>query len=170
MHWCILKDKGTKVTSKWINRVPEDTVTKDDVIIMRDIPIITDKKVKSNRPDITIHYILNRTCSFIDIALLVCMNVVRKEVEKIVKYRDLEIETKKYWNLSNVRTIPVVIGALGTVYGGITEYIKTISPKIDFRVLQKTALLGTAHILRNFLTKDEKIGQNKSPVPILMEI
>ena len=101
-----------KVASKWINHVPEDTVTKDDVIIMWDVPIITDKKVKSNRPDITVHDTKKRTCAFIDISVPVCRNVVRKEAEKIVKYRDLEIETQKCWNLSKVRTIPVVIGAL----------------------------------------------------------
>ena len=67
--------------------------------------------------------------------------MVRKEAEKIVKYRDLEIETQKCWNLTNVRTIPMVIGALGTACKGISEYIETISPNIEFRIIQKTALL-----------------------------
>ena len=45
-----------------------------------------------------------------------------------------------------VRTIPVVVGALGTVCNGLKEYINFISPNIEFSILQKTALLGTAHI------------------------
>ena len=85
-------------------------------------------------------------------AVPVCRNVVRKVAEKIVKYRDLEIEIQKCWNLNKIETIPVVVGALGTTCCGITEYIKKISPNIEFRIIQKTALLGTAHILRNFLT------------------
>ena len=74
------------------------------------------------------------------------------EAEKITKYRDLEIEIQKGWNLKKIKTIPIVIGALGTVCKGINDYLKTISPNIEFRIVQKTALLGTAYILRNFLT------------------
>ena len=117
---------------------------------MWDIPIITDKNIKSNRPDITIHDRKNRKCLFIDVSVPACYNVVRKEAEKIVKYRDLEIETQKCWNLTKIRTIPVVIGALGTVCTGFGAYLKAISPKIEDRIIQKTALLGTANILRNF--------------------
>ena len=51
-----------------------------------------------------------------------------------------------------VRTIPVVIGALATVSTNITNNIKQISPNLQFNHIQKTPLLGRAHILRNFLT------------------
>ena len=80
------------------------------------------------------------------------MNVVKKEAEKITKYRDLEIELQKCWSLKSICTIPVVIGALGTVTLGVNGYLKTISQEINFDVIQRTALLGSAHILRNFLT------------------
>jgi hypothetical protein len=152
VHWCILKDRGVNVSESWLQHSPHDTVTINGDIIMWDVPIITDKKVNCNRPDITIHDTINRTCKFIDVSVPVCRNVVRKEAEKIVKYRDLEIEVQKCWNLTNVRTIPIVIGALGTVCNGIGGYIKDISQNIEFQIIQKTALLGTAHILRNFLT------------------
>ena len=65
---------------------------------------------------------------------------------------DLEIELQKCWNLKKIRTIPVVIGALGTVSRRLKENLKQISPLIHFNTVQKTTLLGTAHILRNFLT------------------
>ena len=152
IHWTILKDRGVNVSESWIKHVPEDTVTVGEDIILWDVSIITDKKVKSNRPDITIHDTKNKTCLFIDVSVPICRNVVRKEAEKIVKYRDLEIEIQKCWNLKRVRTIPIVVGALGTVCNGISEYANTISPNIEFRILQKTALLGTVHILRNVLT------------------
>ena len=74
---------------------------------------------------------------FIDVSVPACHNVVRKEAEKIIKYRDLEIEVQKCWNLSKVRTIPVVVGALGTVCMDIDEHIKVISPIIDFNTIQK---------------------------------
>ena len=157
VHWCILKDRGVKVSKSWIKHVPEDTMSVGTDIILWDVSIVTDVKVKHNRPDITIHDTKNKTCVFIDISVPACRNVVRKEAEKIVKYRDLEIETQKCWNLKKIRTIPIVIGALGTVCKGINEYMKIISTEMEFRILQKTALLGTAHILRNFLTPYENL-------------
>ena len=152
VHWWILKDRGINVSESWLKHTPLDTVSAGKDIIMWDVAITTDKKVNCNRPDITIHDTENKSCVFIDVSIPTCRNVVRKEAEKIVKYRDLEIETQKCWNLKKIRTIPVVIGALGTVCNGLKEYINFISPNIEFSILQKTALLGTAHILRNFLT------------------
>ena len=43
------------------------------------------------------------------------MNIVLKTAEKLVKYKDLEIEIQKCWNLKEISTVPVVVGALGTV-------------------------------------------------------
>ena len=84
-------------------------------------------------------------------------NVVRKEAEKITKYRDLDIELQKCWNLKTGRTIPVIIGALGSVCMGISKYLWEISPNIQFDVIQRTALLGSAHIICNFLTPHKNL-------------
>ena len=158
VHWCILKDQGVKATKSWFKHVPENVTTKNDVTIMWDTPIITDKNVQHNRPDITVHDRKNRKCIFIDISVPVCYNVVKKEAEKIVKYRDLEIEVQKCWNLKEISTVPIVTGALGTVCKGFKDYLKAVTPGINDTIIQKTALLGTANILRNFLTplKDQK--------------
>ena len=88
----------------------------------------------------------------IDVAIPVCQNIVKKEAEKISKYRDLEIELKKCWELKRVQTIPIVVGALGSVTESIGTYLEKVSKNISFNIIQRTALLGTAHILRNFLT------------------
>ena len=152
LHWTILTDLGLKVPDKWIRHKPQDTTIHTDITILWDKPIITDKKIKHNRPDITIHNTKTRECIFIDVAIPSCTNVTKKEAEKITKYRDLEIEVQKCWNLKKIRTIPVIVGALGTVSTTIRENIKQISPNIQFDTIQKTTLLGTAHIIRNFLT------------------
>ena len=154
LHWHILKDRGIKVPTNWIAHKPKETVIKGNVTITWDMSIITDKKVMCNRPDILIHDSQARTCLIIDVAIPVCTNIVRKVAEKLTKYRELEIELQKCWNLKEVKTVPVVCGALGTVGNSITKYLNMISTHIQFRVIQKTALLGTAHILRNVLTKE----------------
>ena len=156
IHWQILKDLNINVPESWLKHVPTEVVFKNGIKVLWDSYILTDKKVPHNRPDIIIHDTNLREALLIDVAIPVCMNIVKKEAEKITKYRDLEIEIQKCWNLKKVRTVPVVMGALGSVTKGITGYLESISENINFDIIQRTALIGTAHILRNFLTPIEK--------------
>ena len=45
-------------------------------------------------------------------------------------------------------TIPIVIGALGIIKKGLEKYVDKIAGTVCIEELQKTTLLGTAHILR----------------------
>jgi hypothetical protein len=47
--------------------------------------------------------------------------------------------------------IPVVIGATGIVSKSLQKYLKTIPGQHSIDFLQKTAILGTSHIIRNVL-------------------
>ena len=152
IHWNILCDNDIKTIESWLNHEPVEITTKGKLTILWDSYIRTDKKVGYNKPDIIIHNEGKRECKIIDVAIPVCQNIVRKEAEKTTKYRDLEIELQKCWNLKKIRTIPVVIGALESVTQGIEGHIKEISESISFDTIQQTTLLITAHILQNFLT------------------
>ena len=48
--------------------------------------------------------------------------------------------------------IPVIIVAIGTVSKQFRQYVSEIRRNHDVRKLQKTVILGTAHILRKVLT------------------
>jgi len=48
--------------------------------------------------------------------------------------------------------IPVIIGAIGAISKSFRKYISNIPENHELRELQKTAILGTAHILRKVLT------------------
>ena len=87
----------------------------------------------------------------IDVAISGDRNVIKKEAEKILKYKDLTIEIQRMWNVK-ARVIPVVIGATGTISKSFIKYVNNIPGNHDVRELQKTAILGTAHILRKVLT------------------
>jgi hypothetical protein len=50
----------------------------------------------------------------IDVAIPRDRNVIQKETEKILKYKDLTIEIQLMWNVKT-RAIPVIIGATGTI-------------------------------------------------------
>ena len=54
------------------------------------------------------------------------------------------------WNV-NIKVIPVIIGASGTVSKSFRKYVSNIWVKYEVKELQKTAILGTAHILREVL-------------------
>jgi len=51
----------------------------------------------------------------IDVAILGDRNVIKKEAEKILKYKELTIrEIQRMWKVKT-RVIPVIIGATGTI-------------------------------------------------------
>jgi hypothetical protein len=110
----------------------------------------TDRTIPSNKPDIIIRDNENETCILIDIAILADRNVIEKEAEKILKYKDLKIEIQRMWNVK-AKVIPVIIGATGTISISFRKYVSDIPGNYDVRELQKTAVLGTAHILREVL-------------------
>ena len=50
------------------------------------------------------------------------------------------------------RVIPVITGATGTISKSFRKYISNIPGYHEVKELQKSAILGTAHILRKVLT------------------
>jgi hypothetical protein len=86
----------------------------------------------------------------LDVAIPGDRNVIQKEAEKILKYKDLRIEIQRMWNVKT-RVIPVIIGMTGTISKSFRKYVSTIPRNHEVKELQKTAILGTAHILRKVL-------------------
>jgi len=54
------------------------------------------------------------------------------------------------WNVKT-KVIPVIIGATGTISKSFRKYVSNIAGKHEVKKLQKTAILGTAHVLRKVL-------------------
>ena len=86
----------------------------------------------------------------IDVATSGDRNVIKKEAEKILKYEYLTIEIQRMWNVKT-KVIPVIIGASGTISKLFRKCVSNIPGKHEVKELQKTAILGTAHILRKVL-------------------
>ena len=85
-----------------------------------------------------------------DVAISGDGNVIKKETENILKYKDLTIEIQRMWNVKT-KVIPVIIGATGTISKTFRKYVSNIPGNHVVKELQKTAILGTAHILRRVL-------------------
>jgi hypothetical protein len=86
----------------------------------------------------------------IDVAISGDRKVITKEAEKILNYKDLTIEVEHMWNIKS-RVIPGIIGVTGTISKSFRKYMSTIPGHHEAKELQKTAILGTAHILRKVL-------------------
>jgi hypothetical protein len=54
------------------------------------------------------------------------------------------------WNVKT-NVIPVIIGATGTISKSFRKYLCNVPGKHEVKELQKTAILGRAHILRKVL-------------------
>jgi len=111
----------------------------------------TDRTIPNNKPDIINRDNEKRTCMLMNVAIPGDRNVIKKEAEKILKYKDLTTEIQRMWNVKT-RVIPVIIGATGTISKSFGKYVSDIPGNHDVKELEKTAILGTEHILREVLT------------------
>ena len=62
-------------------------------------------------------------------------NVIKKEAEKILKYKDLTTEIQRTWNVKP-KAIPVIIGATGTVSKSFRKYVSNVPGKHEVKELQ----------------------------------
>ena len=110
----------------------------------------TDGTITNNKPDNIIRDNEKGTSVLINVAISRDINVIEKEVKKILKYTNVTLEVPRMRNLKT-KVIPVIPGATGTISKPLTQYLSNIPGEHDMKELQKTAILGTAHILREVL-------------------
>ena len=153
-HFNICKETGVQLDKKhWYEHIPKSVETgqRGNITILWNEQVQTDRTIPNNKPDIIICDNEKRTCVLIDVAVLGDRNVIKKEAEKILKYKDLTTEIQRMWNIKT-KVIPVIIGATGTISKSFRKYVSNIPGNHKGKELQKTAILGTAHILRKVLT------------------
>jgi hypothetical protein len=63
-------------------------------------------------------------------------NVMKKEAEKILKYKDPIIEMQRTWNVK-AKVIPAVIRATGTISKSLRQYLSNILGKHEIKELHK---------------------------------
>ena len=151
VHWDLCKSYGLEHAERWYEHTPEGVVENDKVKILWDINVQCDNMIQARRPDIIVINKEKKEAIIVDIAVSADIRVSEKEKEKIEKYQDLKREIKRLWDLRAVQVVPVVIGALGSVTKEFEQWMKKLNIKPEVGVVQKTALLGTARILRKVL-------------------
>ena len=150
IHWRICKSLNLPVTEKYYMHEPEKVTKVEDNVIMWDKTILTDRTILANRPDLVILNKNEKNCLIVDVAVPDDVNVLKKETEKRLKYKDLQIEISRMWNVQT-KVVAVVVGALGTVSDNFNKEIQSIPGKPSAEDIQNIAMNGTAHILRKVL-------------------
>jgi hypothetical protein len=116
--------------------------------------------IPSNKSDIIICVNEKGSCLPIDIAISEDRSMIKKEAEKILKYKDLTTEIQC---MLNVKT--KAIRATGTISKSFSKYLSNILRKHEIKELQKTTIFRTAHTLLIVLLykyKTFNIGNNNT--------
>ena len=139
--------------TKWYKHDPSPIYENETSKILWNFSIQTDHRINHNKPDIIVLDKVKNVALIIDVAIPNDYNIARKRFEKLRNYTDLAIEIKTLWNLTNVKIIPIIIGATGTFYNDFDKEIQKMDIEDIFKktVAQKIVLLGTTHIVRSFL-------------------
>ena len=67
------------------------------------------------------------------------------------RHQDFALEMKRVHRATKVTVIPIVIGALGTILKNAKAWLRRLSLPYIFGSAQLSAILSTAHILREVL-------------------
>ena len=127
-----------------------ETSQEGKVTVLCNQQMQTDRTIPNNKPDVIIRDNGKGTCMLIDVAISGDRNVIKTKADTILKYKDLTIEIQSMWN-AKTKVIPVIIGATGIISKSFRKYVSNIPENHEVNELQKTAILGTAHILRKVL-------------------
>ena len=151
VHWELCKQYDLPHSQNWYEHRAEAVMENDDVKLLWDFNIRTDRVIEARRPDIVLIDKKNKETLIIDVAVPGDFRVKEKEIEKITKYQDLVVEINRMWD-TNSKVIPIVIGALGA-QNQLIDYLALLGVQTrKAESMQQTALLGSAHILRKVLS------------------
>ena len=114
----------------------------DNIKILWDFNIHTDRVIEARRPDIVVVDKRNSEAVIIDIAVPGDLRVKDKEMEKILKYQNLALEISRMWNVK-ASVVPIIVGALGAK-NKILDWLALLGvDEKRYGIIQQVALLGT---------------------------
>jgi hypothetical protein len=114
---------GLQVSDKYYEHLPERVINVNGTAAMWYVPVITDRTILANPPNIVLHDKKEKICLLIDIPD--DSNVNTKETEKLSKYNDLEIEVSRMWKVET-KVVPVIIGPSPTIEKGLDQNLQLL--------------------------------------------
>jgi hypothetical protein len=129
---------GIETTENWYSHILKPVCQHEDITVLWNQGIQTNREVLANRPDIIIKNMKDKICLLIDVTIPSDRNEIQKESEKKLKYKNLSIEIQQMWNMKCF-VIPVIIGATGIVTRGLKNIWKQYQESIQ-QILYKKQL------------------------------
>ncbi len=153
IHWSLCKKHDLPHKENWYQHNASKTqiLENDECKILWDFNIQTDHVIEHRRPDIVVVEKKEGRAIIIDIAVPGDSRTNMKEEEKIERYQEISREIKKLWKLKETKVIPIVMGCLGTPPKKLDKWLDYLGVNIGVELIQRIALLGSAHILRKVL-------------------
>ncbi|XP_044756963.1 uncharacterized protein LOC123315364 [Coccinella septempunctata] len=155
-HQAIAKKYGlVKSTLPVYKYLPKEILENEQVKLYWDHPLVTDRSIPHNRPDIVLFEKTQRKVTIADITVPADDNIEKAYTEKIVKYHDLAFELKEINRLTCTTILPLIITTNGLVETHLLENTKKLG--LEEHVIddaQKEVILWTTRIVRRFLTSN----------------
>ena len=82
LHWNMCKELNINIEEKWYEHEPQTVTERDNITILRDMPIQTDYEIKANRPDIVIKDKQEKSCLRIDMSIPTDKNILQLKLLK----------------------------------------------------------------------------------------
>lgn len=131
---------------------PAPVCEDEEVRLYWNRPIVTDKTISNNIPDIVLTLKNERITYVIDIAVPLPANIIKTHREKINKYLPLADEIKKMWRMDKVQVIPIVIGCTGEIPKSLWKSLEDLQLDRElYTPIQRAVLLHTCHVVRRVL-------------------
>ncbi|CAH0381311.1 unnamed protein product [Bemisia tabaci] len=116
-----------------------------------DNPILTDKTIMANRPDVILIDKQARVVQLLDFSIPNGHNLLSKYEEKISKYMPLSVEIKRIWAMDIVYIRPIIMSVTGVVPESLIKHLKELKlPDHLLHTMQKSVILSTCNIVRSF--------------------
>lgn len=132
---------------------PSPVLESRETLLYWDRPIITDKTIDHNRPDILLIDKTNKRALIVEVGIPLSHNLIRTEQEKAAKYKNLEFELKRLWHLKEIKTVPIIMSVEGLCTKQLRPNIESLGLPNGLAILiQKAVVLQTCYLVRQFLS------------------
>ena len=141
-----------KKKSPYYKYTPANVLENDNFKLYWNHSILTGKTIPFNLPDITFMNKKTKNTFIIDIAVPNTHNLAKTITDKQNKYQELANEIYAIWKQNTTQGIPLVISFTGVFPNSLPQSLKRLNLHPNTYIqMQKSVILGTCSIVRNFL-------------------
>jgi len=138
--------------SPYYKYTPANVLENENFKLYWNRSILTDKTMPFNWPDITFIYKKTKNTFLIDIAVPNTHNLAKTITDKQNKYQEMASEICAMWKQKAAQFISIVISRTGVIPKSLPQSLTRLNLHLNTYIeLQKSVILGTCSIVRNFL-------------------